>query len=145
VNGSSLRGDAAVDKDGATMTDDTPGKAALWTGRIISGLIVALLTMSAVMKLKGGPDVEAGAAHLGLTLAATTAIGVEELISTILYAIPQTAVLGAILLTGHMSGAVALHVQLGEPWFVQVLIGVFAWAGLWLREPRLRRLLPLRR
>jgi hypothetical protein len=135
---------AATDKDGDTMTDTNPGKAALWTGRILSGLVVALLTMSAVMKLMGGPQVEEGAAHLGLPLAANTMVGVEELVSTILYAIPATSVLGALLLTGHMGGAMAMHVRIGEPWFVQLLIGVIAWGGLWLREPRLRRLLPLR-
>lgn len=127
------------------MTDNKQNKAALWTGRVLSGLIVALLTMSAVMKLKGGPDAEAGAAHLGIPLAAATMVGVEELVSVILYAIPATSVLGAILLTGHMGGAMALHVRLGEPWFVQLMIGVLAWGGLWLREPRLWQLLPLRR
>lgn len=127
------------------MTTETPGKAALWAGRVISGLITALLLFSAFMKLKGGPDAEAGAAHLGLPLTASVPIAIEEAISTILYAIPQTSVLGAILITGHMAGAMAMHVRIGEPWFVQLAIGVLAWGGLWLREPRLRRLLPLRR
>jgi hypothetical protein len=127
------------------MTNTTPGKAALWTGRVLSGIVAALLIMSAVMKLKGGPEADQGALHLGLPLTTIPPIAIEELLSAVLYAIPQTSVLGAILITGHMAGAMAMHVRIGEPFFVQLAIGVIAWGALWLREPRLRALLPLRR
>lgn len=127
------------------MTDTRPGTAALWTGRVLSGLITALLIMSAVMKLKGGPEAEQGMAHLGLPMTTLAPIAIEELLSAVLYAIPLTSVLGAILITGHMAGAMAMHVRIGEPFVVQLMIGVIAWLGLWLREPRLRALLPLRR
>jgi hypothetical protein len=68
-----------------------------------------------------------------------------EILCVILYAIPQTAVLGAILLTGYLGGAVATHVHAGEPWFFPVIMGVIVWLGLVLRDPRLRELAPLRR
>jgi hypothetical protein len=74
---------------------------------------------------------------------------VTLLVCTVLYAVPQTAVLGAVLLTAYLGGAVATHVRVGSPQFSHVLFGVylglFVWGGLWLREPRLRALLPLRR
>lgn len=72
------------------------------------------------------------------------AIGFVELACTAIYLIPRTAVLGAILLAAYMGGAVATHVRVGDVFFVQVLVGVFVWLGLWLREPRLKALLPLR-
>ena len=73
------------------------------------------------------------------------AIGIAELVSTLLYAIPRTSVLGAILLTGYMGGAIATHVRIGEPFVVQAGIGVLVWLGLFLRDARIRELIPLRR
>jgi hypothetical protein len=70
---------------------------------------------------------------------------IVELVCVLLYAIPRTAVLGAILLTGYLGGAVATHVRVGEPWFLPVIFGVLVWLGIYLREPRLRELAPLRR
>ena len=71
-------------------------------------------------------------------------LGIVELTCTILYLIPQTAVLGAILLTGYMGGAIATHLRMGEPYAFQIVFGVLIWGGLYLREPRLRAILPLR-
>jgi hypothetical protein len=84
-------------------------------------------------------------AKLGWSDKLAIALGVTEILSTILYLIPQTSVLGAILVTGYMGGAIATHLRIGEPFFVQAGIGVFVWLGLYLREPRLRALLPLRK
>lgn len=121
-----------------------PGKAALWSGRILSGLIGAMMLMSAVMKLTGSPELTAGMAHLGLPLDKLTILAALELASVILYLIPNTAVLGAILLTGYLGGAVFAHLRVGDSVLLAVLIGVFAWLALFLRDPRLRQLLPLR-
>jgi hypothetical protein len=71
-------------------------------------------------------------------------LGIVELACTIIYLVPQTAVLGAILLTGYMGGAIATHVRVGDPYFVQIGMGVMLWLGLYLRDARLRALLPLR-
>lgn len=121
-----------------------PGKAALWSGRILSGLIGAMMLMSAVMKLTGSPELTAGMAHLGLPLEKLTILAALELASVILYLIPNTAVLGAVLLTGYLGGAVFAHLRVGDSVLTAVLIGVFAWLALFLRDPRLRQLLPLR-
>lgn len=126
------------------MRDTTPGKAALWSGRILSGLVGAMMLMSAVMKLTGSPELTAGMAHLGLPLDKLTILAALELASVILYLIPNTAVLGAILLTGYLGGAVFAHLRVGDSVLTAVLIGVFAWLALFLRDPRLRQLLPLR-
>ena len=72
-------------------------------------------------------------------------LGILEVACTVIYLIPRTAVLGAILLTGYLGGATATHVRIGEPWFMPVLLGVVVWLGIYLRDPRLRALIPLRR
>jgi len=120
-------------------------KKLLWAGRIISALPVPLLIFSAVMKFMKSPEVVEGFAHLGWPDSLALPLGITELLSTLLYAIPQTAVLGAILLTGYMGGAIATHVRIGEPFIMQAGLGVVVWLGLFLRDPRLRKLLPLRR
>jgi hypothetical protein len=71
-------------------------------------------------------------------------IGLLELLCAVLYLVPQTALLGAVLLTGYLGGAVATHLRIGEPFVLPLVLGVLIWAGLWLRDPRLRGLLPLR-
>lgn len=122
-----------------------PGTALLWASRVVSALPVALLLFSAGMKLMRPPEmVQAFTGKFGFPESALLGIALAELAAAVLYAIPRTAVLGAILVTGYMGGAMATHVRLGEPFLMQLGIGVLAWGGLWLREPRLRALLPLR-
>ena len=121
-----------------------PGKPALWGGRVISGLVGAMLLMSATMKFSGNPELLAGLAKIGLPVEKLTIIAALEIISVVLYLLPHTAVLGAILLTGYLGGAIFAHLRIDEPVLVVVFIGVFAWLGLFLRDPRLRQLLPLR-
>jgi hypothetical protein len=89
--------------------------------------------------------VEQGFAHLGLPLTLMKPLAVLELSCVVVYLIPATSVLGAILLAGYLGGAICTHLRVGDPFVAQAAIGVFLWLGLWLRESRLRVLIPLRR
>ncbi|MGB7157312.1 MAG: DoxX family protein [Tepidisphaeraceae bacterium] len=120
-------------------------KAAYWIGWVLSVLPSLLLVFSAVMKLVKPQDVVEGFAHLGWPAHLALALGILELSCTLIYLFPRTAVLGAILLTGYMGGAMATHVRIGEPVFTHVIFGIIIWLGVYLREPRLRALIPLRR
>jgi len=118
-------------------------------GWAMSGLVVAFMLMDATMKLMVLPIVVETGAQLGLAGGDMARdLGIILLACTILYAVPRTAVLGAILLTGYLGGAVATHVRVGSPLFSHVLFGVYLgvllWGGLYLRDTRLRELLPLR-
>lgn len=119
-------------------------KAALWAGRIISAPPVLMLLFSAAVKLAKPPALEEGFAHLGWPVHLALALGILEIVITICYLIPQTAVLGAILITGYLGGAIATHVRIEEAFVSPALLGVAVWLGLFLRAPRLRRLIPLR-
>lgn len=137
-----------------------------WTGRVLTVLLAALLTFSAVMKFtappldpaKGeaidaaeeaageeAPGVAEEFARLGYPGTTTFPIATAEIVSTILYVIPQTTVLGAILLTAYLGGATATHVRVDDPFVGPIIIGVLVWLGVFLREPRLRAILPWRR
>ena len=123
-----------------------PSKAALWIGRVLSALPVLALTMSAVFKfLPPNEEMTKGMEHVGWPMRVMLGLGIVELSCALLYAIPQTAVLGAILCTGYLGGAIATHVRVGDPFFVQSILGVLVWAGLYLRDRRIRALIPLRR
>lgn len=120
-----------------------------WIGWVMSGLVVAFLLMDSTMKLMALPIVIETSGALGFPGAdMARGLGTLLLIYTLLYVAPQTAVLGAILLTGYLGGAVATHVRVGSPLFTHVLFGVYLgamlWAGLYLRDARLRVLIPLR-
>lgn len=124
-------------------------KKTLWVGRIFSALVVLFMLVDSVVKvIRLAPAVE-GTVQLGYPASVVFGIGLTALICTVLYAVPRTAILGAILLTGYLGGAVATHVRVGNPLFSHVLfpvyLGVLAWAGLYLRYDRLRTLFPLRR
>ena len=114
------------------------------TGWVLTILLSAMLIMSGVMKLRGGKEVEEGVKQSGIPLVIVKPLGIVEIACTIVYLIPQTAVLGAILLTGYMGGAIATHVRLEEDFYIQSIIGVVIWLGIYLRDARLRRLIPLR-
>jgi hypothetical protein len=123
---------------------------ALWTGRILSGLVVFFLLVDAGFKLirpLPAPAVEAFG-KLGYPIEFAAGIGILLLSCIALYLIPRTSILGAILLTGYLGGAVASHVRVGDPWFSHaffpVYIGLLVWGGLYLREQRLRALIPFR-
>jgi len=122
------------------------GKRMLWAGRVLSALIVLLMTMSGAMNLAHPPQmVEMFTGKYGYPKSVMLALGLVELACAVLYAVPRTAVLGAILLTGYLGGAVATHVRVSEAFLIPLVVGVIVWAGLFLRDERLRALLPLRR
>lgn len=123
---------------------------AFWIGWVMSGLVIAFLLMDATMKLLALPIVLETSGPLGFAGAEMArTLGALLLVCTLLYAMPQTAVLGAILTTGYLGGAVATHVRVGSPLFTHDLFGVYLglllWGGLCLRDARVRALLPLRR
>ena len=120
-------------------------KKMLWAGYIISGLPALMLLFSGVMKLMKPAEVLTEFGRLGYAESAALGIGVLEIICTIVYLIPQTAVLGAILLTGYLGGATATHVRISDPFFIPIIVGVLVWAGLYLRDERLRTLIPLQK
>jgi hypothetical protein len=120
-------------------------KKVLWAGYIMSALPVLMLLFSAAMKFAKPPPVVEGFKHLGLPESLVLGLGVLELGCTLLYVIPRTSVLGAILLTGYLGGAILAHLRVGDPFFGPVIFGVLIWGGLFLRDPRLRALIPLRR
>lgn len=132
-----------------SSTEPAPvSKKMLWTGRVISALPALLLLLDGVMKLfKPAPVVEA-TVKLGFPENTIIGMGVVLIISVLLYMIPRTAVLGAILLTGYLGGAVATHVRAGEgagPILFPVVFGVLIWGGLYLRDHRVNTLIPFRR
>ena len=110
----------------------------------MSTLPVLMLLFSGVMKFIPSPQMNEGLKHLELPLNFAFGLGVLELSCTIIYLIPRTAVLGAILLTGYLGGAMLTHLRIGEAVYLHVIFGVFLWGGLYLRDPRLRALIPLR-
>jgi hypothetical protein len=119
----------------------------VWAGGIISALTVLFLLFDSIIKVLAlAPAVEA-TTQLGYAESLVFGIGVIELVCLVLYVIPQTSVLGAILLTGHLGGAIATHVRAGSDLFSLVfplIIGLLLWGGLFLRDERLRGLIPLR-
>lgn len=126
-------------------TQVTPAsKKMLWAGRILSVLPTLMLLMSGFMKLTKPPELVEGFAKLGWNDNLALGLGIVELVSTALYVIPRTSVLGAILLTGYLGGAIATHVRIGDPFIAPVILGVVIWLGLYLRDARLRALIPLR-
>jgi hypothetical protein len=131
----------------SSMSSAPISKAALWTGRIISGIVTLFLLLASVMDLAKPASVVEGMVKYGYPESSLVGIGVALLASVILYVVPRTSVLGAILLTGYLGGAVATHVRAGDPVFrmlVPVFFGLLTWGGLYLRDERLRALVPLR-
>jgi DoxX-like family len=124
----------------------TVSKAALWTGRVMSALPVLLVLFGSVVKLMKTPSVIEGFAHAGLPASLIVPVGIIELICVVVYVIPQTAVLGAILMTGLLGGATITGLRIGDPSVpLPLILGMLAWGGLYLRDTRLRALIPIRR
>jgi DoxX-like family len=129
--------------ESATQTAPVSNKLT-WTGRIISALLVLLLLFSGSMKVFFQSQVAVEFTRLGYPESVILGIGIVEIACVIIYAIPRTTLLGAILVTGYLGGATATHVRIGDPFIMPILIGVLVWVGLFLREDRLRALLPFR-
>ena len=122
-------------------------KGMVWTGRVISALIALMFTFDGVGHLMKPPQVVEAFARLGYPLSASVGLGVLLLISTAIYVTPKTSILGAILLTGYLGGAVSTHVRAGSSMFetiFPVIFGVLVWLGVYLRDAKLRALIPIR-
>jgi hypothetical protein len=131
-----------------TATQMAPvSKGQKWTGIALTVLISLMLLMGVAMGLSGNAQAVQGFTQYGYPAAALKWVVLAELLCVVLYAIPRTAVFGAILLTGYLGGAVATHVRAAEldKFLVPVVVCAVAWLGIWLREPRLQALTPLRK
>jgi hypothetical protein len=133
---------------GARAGSHTGSRAGLWTGRVLSTLAAVSLLLDSIGKLMEIPPVVAGSAELGYPASTVFPIGVILLLCVVAYVIPSTSVLGAVLLTGYLGGAVATHVRVENPLLSHTLfpiyVGSLVWGGLFLREARVRALFPRR-
>ena len=132
-----------------TLTDsEVPTKGARWAGYLLTALVAAFLTFDATIKLMVIQPVVDSFARLGLPADLPRTIGALEAALVIVYLVPRTAVLGGILLTGYLGGAIMCHVRVGDPMFSHILfpvyLGIVLWAGLYLRVIRVRHLIPVR-
>ena len=117
-------------------------KKRLWAGRILSALPVLMLLFSGVLKLIKPASVVEEFARLGYPESLVLGIGLLELACTVVYVNSRTSIIGAILLTAYLGGATATHVRIGDPFFIPIILGVLVWGGLFLRDDRVRALLP---
>jgi hypothetical protein len=119
----------------------------IWTGRVVSALPVLMLLMGAYMSFSMPDDNKKEMAKMGWDVSIAPALGVVILVVIALYVIPQTAVLGAILMTGYLGGAVATHVRIGDYKMMApaIVVGILTWVGLYFRDHRVRELAPFRR
>jgi hypothetical protein len=117
----------------------------VWVGRVISVLASLMFLVSAFFKFRDGPDVMKGFAHLGFPESMLHPLGILEISCVVVYLIPATSVLGAILLAGYVGGTICTHWRVGEPVYGQILLGILVWLGLYLREDRLKALIPFRK
>lgn len=133
-----------------TLMENPSGKRMVWAGRIISGIAALILTASGVFKIlaitgSGAPaDFAEQLAHLGYPMSLIGTLAALELVCVALYVFPQTSVLGAILMTGYLGGAISTHFRVGDAVFGPLVPAVLAWLGIFLRDERLRALIPWR-
>ncbi len=137
-----------VENQGATSNASPAARAGsrgrLWTGRFMSGFVSLFLLVDGGARVAGLAPYLEGMTQFGYPIWLAPWVGLSLLISSVLYVIPRTAALGAILVTGYLGGATATQVRVGDPWFLfPVALGVMAWGGLWLRDARLRELVPV--
>jgi hypothetical protein len=122
-----------------------PSNKMIWTGRIVSGIVVLFLLAGSTYGLINHTALAPEMARMGFAASLGVKIPITCIICALIYAFPRTAVLGAILLTGYFGGATLTHIRVGEPFFFPILVAVLAWGGIFLRDSRLRALIPLRR
>ena len=134
------------------LTPTAPlSRPAVWLSRILSGLVIMVMLVDGAVKLAVWRVVTETMDRMGNGSSETLArsLGIITIVCTVLYSVPPTSILGAILLTGYLGGAIASHVRIGSPLFTHVLfgfyLGLMVWGGLWLRDPALRNLIPFRR
>src|SRR5688572_12994245 len=128
----------------SALTFDGSRSKMRWAGYIVTALAAGTLAFSGVMKFTNSAELVEGMAHLGYPANLALWLGTVDLTSTAVYLFPRTAVLGAILLTGYLGGATATHVRIGEAFQAPVIVGVLVWLGIYLRDERLRAIVPLR-
>ncbi len=135
-----------------TIGETAPvSKPALWMGRVLSGIVILFMLFDGAIKLVPWPVVTESMDRIGYGSSETLArtLGAITIACTVLYAIPPTSILGAILLTGYLGGAIASHLRIDSPLFSHVLFGLYlglmVWGGLWLRDRSLRTLIPFQR
>jgi hypothetical protein len=133
-------------KRSSALNSNAPrSRRTLWTGRILSGIAVAFLTMDAAMKVFALPPAVQGTADLGYPAGTVVGIGLLQVVCLAFYLIPRTAVLGAVLWTGYLGGAIATHVRVESPVFTHTLFPIYVaallWGGLWLRDRRVSALI----
>jgi uncharacterized membrane protein YphA (DoxX/SURF4 family) len=134
-----------IKQKGYKMKDLEQNKKLIWLGRIFSVLVSLQFSMSSIMKLMGNPQVLEGMAHLGLPETLILPLGILEIICVLVYLIPITSIVGAILLTGYIGGAILAHLRVGDPVYMQIAIGILIWLGLFLRSKALRNLIPFKK
>ena len=117
----------------------------VWTGRIVSGIVVLFLVAVNLMGIIKHAEMAPQFARMGYPESLAIKIPVVCIICAVIYAIPRTAILGAILVTAYLGGATATHVRIGEPFFFPVFVAVLAWGGIFLRDEKVRALIPVRR
>ena len=131
------------------MSKTMTSNRALWAGRIMSALVIIALAVDGTVQLFVPAQMASMAQETGFAIDLTRIVGAITLACVILYAIPATAVLGAILVTGFLGGAICAHFRIGElgspPEIISLLLGAMAWGGLYARDPRIRAILPLSR
>jgi hypothetical protein len=129
------------------MATETPSgsnnKMLFWFGCVASAIPVLMLVLSITMKFMKPPGASEGFQKLGWDENLAIYLAITEIACTVLYVIPQTAVLGAILLTGYLGGATATHVRVHDDFYMPIVLGVLIWLGLFLRDARLRKLIPI--
>lgn len=127
-----------------SSTQTAPAWTRLWVGRVISALMIVLMLIDAGIKILKLPAAVEGTVRLGYPASTVLTIGVIALVCVLLYGIPRTSILGAILLTGYFGGATATQVRVQDAWYIfPPVLGVLIWVGLYLRDDRLRTLIPL--
>jgi len=128
-----------------TTAINSESKAKLWTGRIMAGLVIAFMLMDSIFKLIPNEMVTASTVELGFQTHHIPVLGILGLTSIVLFTLPRTSILGAILLTGYFGGAIATHVRLDNPLFTHILfpvyLGLLVWGSLYLRNEKLRKLI----
>jgi hypothetical protein len=137
-----------ISHNGIDVPATSVSRGALWTGRVMSGLVIVFLLFDGAMKLILLDVAVTTSQQMAIPLDIIRTLGVLTLLGTLLYAYPRTAVLGAIFLTGYLGGAIYAHFRLADPLFTHTLFGVYLglliWGGLYLRDPRVRALIPFR-
>jgi DoxX-like family len=129
------------------MSPETESKGMIWTGRVITALVVLFMLFDSITKVIKVPQVVAASAKVGIGVHVLVGIGLTLLVSTIVYVIPRTSIFGAILISSYLGGAVCANVLVHSPVFnsaFAVIFGVLTWLGVYLREPRLRALVPFK-